>query len=139
MKSTTHLEVELDFERRVHLSRMLSIFRRNPSTWELLLKLANQHDGGAEGIYQTIEQIETRYLGSSALLKFVRERRDEGLLEFREHTKRSKFTVSLEPSLRNELMAILDWRNAQLFDAIAGQPNSVSAPASDWRPAASVD
>lgn len=108
------LQVELEFERQIHQSRMLAVFRRNPTTWELLLRLAAQENGGVDGIYHTIDQVETRYLGTSALLKFVRERRDDGLLQFLEHTKRSKFIVALDPLLREELIALLAWRNARI-------------------------
>jgi len=116
MQSRLHLKVELEFERLVHQSRMLSIFRRNPSTWELLLKLASEGDVGVDGIYHAIEQVETRYLGSSAMLKFVRERRDDGLLQFNEHSKRSKWRISVEPSLREELVSLLALRNAELVN-----------------------
>ena len=115
MLNDPHLEVELKFERLVHQSRMLSVFRRNPSTWELLLRLAAEDENGLDGIYHAIEQLETRYLGSSAMLKFVRERRDDGLIEFKEHSKRSKWRVTLEPSLREELLSTLAWRNGQLL------------------------
>lgn len=129
MQSKFHLEVELNFERLVHQSRALSIFRRNPSTWELLLRLAADQSGGADGVYNAIEQLETRYLGSSAMLKFVRERRDDGLLEFRENAKRSKWTVSLEPSLREELVSLLERRNDALVTEASKSHLSGQIPA----------
>lgn len=113
------LEIELWFERQLHQSRILSVFRCNPSTWELLLQLASQPDGSADGVYQTIERIETRYLGNSALLKFVRERRDDGLLEFTEHVKRSKWRIGLAPELREALETALGQRNDRLRRATA--------------------
>ena len=122
MTNGKNVELELDFERIVHQSSMLHIFRRNTSTWELLLRLAAQENGKVDGIVNAINQVETRYLRSSALLKFVRERRDDGLLQFLEHTKRSKFTVALDPAVRDELIATLAWRNAQIR---TGKPSSL--------------
>lgn len=110
-----YLSLELDFERALAQSRLLSMFRRNPSTWELLLMLALHENGSEDGVYNTIDSLQTRYLGNSAMLKFVRERRDDGLLLFTEHTKRSKWKITLDPALREALIALLDQRNADLL------------------------
>ena len=115
MRDQSSIETELMFEREIERSRILSIFRRNPSTWELLLKLASEPNNTGDGLYETIAQVQTRYLGHSALLKFVRDRRDDGLLHFSEHTKRSKWRVSLDPGLREELVSVLAWRSEHLL------------------------
>ena len=60
------------------------------------------------------------------MLKLVRERRDEGLIEFRDHAKRSKRVVALDPSLQNELLSILAERNALLLSAMAAPPPALS-------------
>ena len=108
------LDVELQFELLINKSPELSVFRRNASTWELLLRMAAEEDGMIEGLYNAIEQLETQYLGSSAMLKFIREHREDGLLEFRKHTKLSTWRLSLKPSVREELLALLQWRDNQL-------------------------
>ena len=48
------------------------------------------------------------------MLKFVRERRDDGLPIFTEHTKRSKWKITLDPALRESLIALLEQRNTEL-------------------------
>lgn len=119
----------IDFEREISQSRQLSLFRRNPSTWELLLYLAQFPEDASEGLYDTVESLQTRYLGSSAMLKFVRERREDGLLLFTEHAKRSKWMVGLHPELRTELLELLHRRIAQLHEAA-----SAAAPAKLHQP-----
>ena len=88
MDKSKIIKVELEFERAVSQSRELSLFRRNPTTWELLL-LAQNENGALNGLYKTIDAVETRYLGNSALLKFVREQRDHGPEDFISATTRS--------------------------------------------------
>lgn len=115
------VDVDIDFERRIAQSRHLALFRRNPTTWELLLMLARNENGSADGVYRTLETLETGYLGNSALLKFIRERRDDGLISFLENEKRSKWTVQLFEPLQEEIMALLDHRNNDILLA-AGIP-----------------
>ncbi|MFN4098755.1 MAG: hypothetical protein ACK4GT_03155 [Pararhodobacter sp.] len=107
------LALELDFERHIHQSKLLSLFRRNPSTWELLLYLAQFEEGSEDGVYGTLDRLQTRYLSNSAMLKFVRERRDDGLLLFNEHTKRSKWTIALNESLREALFEVLEQHDSE--------------------------
>ena len=45
MPEDDYLSLELDFERALYQSKLLSLFRRNPSIWELLLVLARFEDG----------------------------------------------------------------------------------------------
>lgn len=104
------LQDEIDFEHRVSRSKVLSLFRRNPTTWELLLHLAQSEDGGQEGVYKTVDLLETRYLDVSAMLKFVRERRDDGLIRFGDQAKRSKRRLILNQDVRDELLSVLDKR-----------------------------
>jgi len=125
MTGDCFLKLDIDFERRIYQSKLLSLFRRNPSTWELLLYLAQFEDGSEDGVYNTLERLETRYLGNSAMLKFVRERRDDGLLQFTEHTKRSKWKVSLDGALREALLLALEDRNKALQKALAPEENRV--------------
>ncbi|MCW1931824.1 hypothetical protein [Pararhodobacter zhoushanensis] len=113
------VNIELNFEREVARSRGLSLFRRNPTTWELLLLLARYKNGSNEGVYNTIDSVGTRYLGNSALLKFIRERRDDGLVQFLEHEKKSKWTLQLNEELVAQLIELLDTRNRQLLRAAA--------------------
>jgi len=113
------LALEIDFERQIYESKLLSLFRRSPSTWELLLHLAQFEEGSEDGVYNTLDRLRTRYLGNSAMLKFVRERRDDGLLLFTEHTKRSKWKVSLDAELRDALLLALEERNRGLGQALA--------------------
>jgi hypothetical protein len=107
------LALELDFEREIYSSKSLSLFRRNPSTWELLVFLAQFEDGSDEGVYSTLDRLRTRYLGNSAMLKFVRDRRDDGSLIFSEHTKRSKWKIQLRDEIREALIAALHERAAK--------------------------
>jgi len=104
----------LDLEREISRSKRLAVFRRNPSTWELLLYLGQTAEGSEDGLYHIVDSLQTRYLGSSAMLKFMRERRDDGLLLFAEHAKRSKWAIALNPELRAELLEVLTRHAAQL-------------------------
>jgi len=107
-------ELELETERRVARSRQLSAFRRNATTWELLLMLA-AHNGKSDlGLYNTLDQLETGYLGQSAMLKFLRDRRSDGLLEFEEHDKKSMWRLRLSSELHDELVSLLEERNIRL-------------------------
>lgn len=128
------VDVELEFEREIARSRELSLFRRNPSTWELLLLLAQCENGSNDGVYNTIEAVNTRYLGNSALLKFVRERRDDGLIEFVEHEKKSKWTLRLKRDLLTQLFDVLDARNRRFLDLVANQPGGRDHQTTEPRP-----
>lgn len=109
------LEIELETQRRIARSRGLNAFHRNATTWELLLLLA-ANDGQSDlGVYNTLGQLETGYLGQSAMLKFLRDRRLDGLLAFDEHEKRSKWLLRLDPSIHEDLMELLAWRNQKLM------------------------
>lgn len=128
------VDVELEFEREIARSRELSLFRRNPTTWELLLLLAQCENGSNDGVYNTIEAVNTRYLGNSALLKFVRERRDDGLIEFVEHEKKSKWTLRLNQDLLAQLIDVLDARNRRFIDLVTDQANGRESQTTEPRP-----
>lgn len=105
------LEVELAFERALFANPRLSAFRRNATTWEVLLMLAGAPEGDGPGLYELIEGVKTRALGPSALLSFLRDRRDEGSLIFsRNSQKRSKWSLSLRDDLRCELLELMRLR-----------------------------
>jgi len=110
------LETEIEFERRLWSNRGLSTFRRNPTTWELLLLLASHREGFSDGLHEAPNVISTRYLGQSALLKFIREQRDAGLIRFMEHQKRSKRILQLDPTLVDALQQALEWHAQTLHD-----------------------
>ena len=115
------LQIELETERRIAQSRGLSAFHRNGTTWELLLLLA-VHDGQSDlGVYNTLDQLETGYLGQSAMLKFLRDRRSDGLLAFDEHEKRSKWRIRLARPLYFELIDFLSNRNDALNSAFSSE------------------
>ncbi|MCC5989617.1 MAG: hypothetical protein JJT95_18260 [Pararhodobacter sp.] len=96
-------EIELEKERRFAQSCKLSLFHRNATTWELLLLLAAENEHQTIGVYNTLARLETRYLGQSAMLKFLRERRDDRLLCFDEHEKKSMWRLGLSPTVLAEL------------------------------------
>lgn len=113
------LDVEIEFERNLAKSRDLSAFRRNATTWELLLLLAREPDGAAHGLHRVTEALATRHLGNSALLKFIRDRRDAGQIAFLEHEKRNTRTLRIDPALIAELRSLLAERNAAIARALA--------------------
>lgn len=125
------VDIELEFEREVARSRDLSLFKRNPTTWELLLLLAHLENGSNDGVYNTIEAVRTRYLGNSALLKFVRDRRDDGLILFVEHEKKSKWTLQLHEDLIAQLFDALEARNRRFLDLAAPHQNGRDNQATD--------
>lgn len=106
------LEADLTFERAVFRNPSLSIFRRNATTWEVLLMLASAPSADAgPGLYEIVEAVETRALGPSALLRFLRERREEGSVIFtRDRLKQSKWSLSLREDLRVALTELLEER-----------------------------
>lgn len=105
------LAAELAFERALFASRRLSVFRRNATTWEVLLMLAAVPEGEGPGLHELVEDVRTRALGASALLLFLRDRREEGTIVFtRSARKQSKWCLSLRPDLRRELMTLLALR-----------------------------
>jgi hypothetical protein len=112
------IQAELAFEHRIAQSRQLSAFRRNASTWELLLLMALHAGQSDEGIHGTAEKVATKYIGTSALLKFMRERRDDGSLVFEEHDKRSKWRIRLNAAVLVELQLALKERNDRLLAAV---------------------
>lgn len=102
---------ELAFERAVFQHPHLSIFRRNATTWEVLLMLAVTTEDIGPGLYEVIESVQTRALGPSALVRFLRDRREEGSIVFtRNSLKQSKWSLSLCEDLRKELMAMIEKR-----------------------------
>lgn len=137
--SKSLIDTEIEFERRIAEARGLAMFRRNPTTWELLLLLASAPDGYTEGLHEVPNTIRTRYIGSSALLKFIREQRDAGSIRFLEHEKRSKRILQADGRLVEALLRVLEWRNGALLDvqntSTAPVPNS--HPADGQRPEAS--
>lgn len=114
------LDTEIAFEKRVAANRGLSTFRRNPTTWELLLMLASMREGYTEGLHEVPSAITTRYLGPSALLKFIREQRDAGLIRFLEHEKRSKRILQADPQIVAALLELLEWRDRVTGDRSSG-------------------
>lgn len=116
------VRTEIEFEQRIAARRKLSAFRRNPTTWELLLILALESEGFKKGLHEVPNEIGTRYLGSSALLKFIREQRDAGLIRFLDHEKRSKRVLQIDPDLAHELMQLLNWRKQMLTEHLAADP-----------------
>ncbi|MCL4674623.1 MAG: hypothetical protein KJZ59_00995 [Pararhodobacter sp.] len=125
------VSIELEFEREIARSRELSLFKRNPTTWELLLVLAQNHGSSSEGVYKTIDALQTPYLGNSALLKFVRERRDDGLIEFLESDKKSKWNVQLQGETLEQLIDVFEKRGRQLLEAANERPNGPVSRVSD--------
>lgn len=125
------LKIELETQRRIARSRGLCAFHRNATTWELLLLLA-ANDGQSDlGVYNTLSQLETGYLGQSAMLKFLRDRRLDGMVTFDEHEKRSKWTLRLDPSIHDALMELLAGRNRKLM--AIGDDDGFEARAMDSR------
>ncbi|KPP98465.1 MAG: hypothetical protein HLUCCA12_18095 [Rhodobacteraceae bacterium HLUCCA12] len=113
-RSSNSIDVlaELAFERAIAASRKLAVFRRNAATWELLLLLALSEGDDETGIYELIGRVESRALGNSALLKFLREQTDAGMLQLLSgRAKRSRRVLRLEPTIVEELVKLLHRRN----------------------------
>jgi len=105
------LQSELAFERAVFQHRQLSVFRRNATTWEVLLMIAGADDQEGPGLYEVVDSVETNALGQSALLRFLRERREDGIIRFnRSPRKQSKWTLKISEDLRADLLALLRLR-----------------------------
>ena len=102
------LGATLAFERALFQNPRLSVFRRNATTWEVLLILAEAPQEDGPGLYELVAAVQTRALGPSALLQFLRDRRDEGSIIFTRHSKKkSKWSLSLRDDLRAELMGLI--------------------------------
>lgn len=102
------LQSELAFERAVLKHPQLSIFRRNATTWEVLLMIAGADEEEGPGLYEIVGSVETNALGSSALLRFLRERREDGIIHFtRSPRKQSKWTLKISEALRADLLDLL--------------------------------
>ncbi|WP_333829009.1 hypothetical protein [Pararhodobacter sp.] len=113
---SNQVSADLYFERSVSASRRLAAFRRNAATWELLLLLAAADGSDETGVYQTVDKVQSIALGSSALLKFIREQTDAGNLHLEESEhKRSKRLIRLDPALMEELSKQLSERNRVLM------------------------
>lgn len=105
------LRAELAFEHAVARHRELAMFRRNVATWELLLLLAGARGATVHGVHGLVDAVSTRGLGPSALLRFVRDRRDDGqLIVTPDPGKRSRQRVTLRPDLIEALLAELEVR-----------------------------
>lgn len=102
---------DLAFERALFQHPKLSIFRRNATTWEVLLMLAAAPDGDGPGLYEVIDAVQTRALGPSALLRFLRDRREDGSIVFtRNSLKQSKWSLALPDDLRQDLLTLMQRR-----------------------------
>lgn len=106
--------MELEAEREIARSELLAPFRRNASCWELMLMLAAQGGESDLGVYKTLNTLETTFLGQSAMVKFLRDCRREGLVCFEEHGKRSMWRVRLAPEVLAALVAVFERRNKSL-------------------------
>ena len=62
-------------------------------------------------LYKTLDTLETTFLGQSAMLKFLRDCRADGLLIFTQHEKRSMSRLRLAPEVLTALIAVLGRRN----------------------------
>jgi uncharacterized membrane protein len=67
------------------------------------------------GIYKTIDSLETNCLGSSALLLFIRDCRESGLLQRTQGEKASMTKISVHPDVLNDLNAVLAWRDNEIL------------------------
>lgn len=106
---------ELDFERAIAANRDLVLFRRNAATWELLLAAMIADGAQPSGVYGLVESVRSKGLGSSALLRFVRDRRDDGLFIFgTDPKKKSKHRISVRDDLVDAVLMLLDTRNAAM-------------------------
>src|SRR5690554_1614633 len=108
----------LEFERRIAQSSQLSLFRRNPSTWEILLLIALLDGDSDDGMYAIIEKVSTKYVGSSALLKFLRERRKDESLDLEDLFNRTNWGIRLAGPLLPGLGR--SWRNLIIFETPEG-------------------
>ncbi|MFN4101144.1 MAG: hypothetical protein ACK4GT_15345, partial [Pararhodobacter sp.] len=81
---------------------------------EALLMIAGAADQEGPGLYEVVDSVETTALGQSALLRFLRNRRDEGLIIFEQSPrKQSKWTLKISEGLRADLMALLQVRSGE--------------------------
>lgn len=113
------IALELDFERKVARNRDLALFRRNAATWEMLLTALVADGAERVGVYDLVESVRSTGLGSSALLRFVRDRRDDGLFIFgADPKKKSKHRISLRADLADAAIRLLDQRNAEMQRAV---------------------
>ncbi|MCW1931819.1 hypothetical protein [Pararhodobacter zhoushanensis] len=119
------IELELEFERAVAKNRDLALFRRNAATWEMLLAALAAGDDDRIGVYDLVESVTSTGLGSSALLRFVRDRRDDGLFVFgADPKKKSKHRISLNDDLAEAALALLEQRNQALRKATLETANA---------------
>ena len=111
--------VELDFERAIAKNKDLALFRRNAATWEMLLSALAAQDTENVGVYDLVESVTSSGLGNSALLRFLRDRRDDGLFIFgADERKKSKHRISLREDLADAAVSLLDERNKALLLAV---------------------
>jgi hypothetical protein len=102
------LHTELASERAIFRHRQLSLFRRNATTWEALLMIAASPGSKKPGLYETVQVVETKALGQSALLRFLRDCRDDSNIQFtRNPNKQSKWTLGMYEGLHADLLAFL--------------------------------
>jgi len=111
------LKIELDHERRLASSELLSVFRRNATTWEMLLLLAAEEREASNGLYNLAGRVQTGQLSSAAVLKFIRDQRGEGRLVFEPHEKRSMWRVRPDQAVLDELQTLIALRNYELASA----------------------
>lgn len=111
--------IELEFERALAGHRALALYRRNPATWEMLLALLASRETARIGVYDLVESVTSTGLGNSALLRFVRDRRDDGLFDFGpDPKKRSKHRITLRPDLAEAAVSLLDKRNQAMLSTL---------------------
>ncbi len=110
-------QIELEHELRLAACDELSVFRRNASTWELLLRLAAEEEEASDGLYNLAARVQTNHLSGAALLKFMRDQRRDGRLLFEPHVKRSKWRVRPTDTVQAALEALLEQRNRAITDA----------------------
>lgn len=112
------IALELEFERAIARNRDLALFRRNAATWEMLLTALIATGAERVGVYDLVESVHSKGLGSSALLRFMRDRRDDGLFVFGpDPVKKSKHRISLRDDLAEAALRLLDKRNSELLRA----------------------
>lgn len=98
---------ELDFIRGVGTSRNLLLATSNQGAFEALLMLMREHEAGLP-VYQTLEQIQSRYASQSGIIKRLRMLRDEGLIEARPGRKGSEVCLAPSKKIMAELRPFFD-------------------------------
>lgn len=105
LRSVYALSLMLDVEKRALRHAGLAAFRRNSTTWELLLNITSSN----LNIQQAIQSLQTNCIGYSSVMRFISSQIEAGTLVALDGAKKSEKILKPSNDVMNALSGLIDF------------------------------